>query len=130
MPASAMSCSIGSPGVGSPGCRGTTAEPMNGRLANRTAVVTGGSRGIGAAIVTAFAAEGADVIFCHDGDHNGAAKVLAAVTAMERRGASVECDVSDPDAVRTFFAGAESDFGRIDILVNNAGIGGEIPFEK
>ena len=103
---------------------------MSGRLANRAAVVTGGSRGIGAAIVTAFAAEGADVIFCHDGDDIGAAAVVDAVVAMGRRARSVACDVADADAVGAFFAGSERDFGRVDILVNNAGIGGEIPFEE
>jgi 3-oxoacyl-[acyl-carrier protein] reductase len=51
------------------------------RLANRTALVTGGSRGIGAVIVEAFAREGADVAFCHDGDAEGAAAVAAKVAA-------------------------------------------------
>lgn len=99
------------------------------RLANRKAVVTGGSRGIGAVIVEAFAREGADVAFCHDGDAEGAAEVAAKAAAMGPRVRSAPCDVADPAAVRAFFADAERDFGRVDILVNNAGISGETPFE-
>ena len=49
---------------------------MAGRLENRKALVTGGSRGIGAAIAIAFASEGADVAFCHDDDAEGAAEVV------------------------------------------------------
>jgi 3-oxoacyl-[acyl-carrier protein] reductase len=103
---------------------------MTGRLANRAALVTGGSRGIGAAIVTAFASEGADVIFCHDGDHDGAAAVLESVAPLGRRIHSAECDVSSPEAVIAFWAKAESEFGPVDILVNNAGISGETCFEN
>jgi 3-oxoacyl-[acyl-carrier protein] reductase len=103
---------------------------MGGRLENRAALVTGGSRGIGAAIVTAFASEGADVIFCHDGDHDGAAAVLESAASTGRRIRSAECDVSDPAAVSAFWTQTERDFGSVDILVNNAGISGETPFEK
>ena len=92
-------------------------------------MVTGGSRGIGGAIVTAFAAEGADVVFCHDGDAEGAKAVIAAASQSGRRVRSVQCDVSDPDAVRSFFAESERGFGPVDILVNNAGISGEASFE-
>ena len=99
------------------------------RLENHKAVVTGGSRGIGAAIATAFAAEGADVAFCHDGDPNGAAKVLEAIAAQGRNGVAVQCDVADDASARAFWREAESRLGPIDILVNNAGIGGERPFE-
>lgn len=103
---------------------------MTNRLANKTALVTGGSRGIGAAIVIAFATEGADVLFCHDGDDDAAAAVLREATKTGRHVASARCDVSDPAAVETFFAASEREFGPIDILVNNAGISGETPFEK
>ncbi len=102
---------------------------MSGKLSGRTALVTGGSRGIGAAIVTAFAAEGADVAFCHDDDEAGAAEVATAVRTAGRRVLAVRCDVTDDGAVRAFFARAERELGAVDILVNNAGIGGETPFE-
>ncbi|MEO7221083.1 MAG: SDR family NAD(P)-dependent oxidoreductase [Devosia sp.] len=100
------------------------------KLANKIAMVTGGSRGIGAAIVTAFAAEGADVIFCHNGDDDDAAAVVAAARANGARVAEMHCDVADAEAVCRFHAEAEHEFGRIDVLVNNAGISGETPFER
>jgi len=102
---------------------------MAGRLENRRALVTGGSRGIGGAIAMAFAAEGADVAFCHDDDPEGAAAVAAAVRSHGRRALPVRCDVADDDAVRRFWAESEAALGPIEILVNNAGIGGEQPFE-
>jgi len=100
------------------------------RLQSRTAIVTGGSRGIGAAIVEAFAREGADVAFCHDGDEEGAGAVAARAAASGRRVRPARCDVGNATEVNAFFADAERDFGRVDILVNNAGIGGETPFEN
>jgi 3-oxoacyl-[acyl-carrier protein] reductase len=102
---------------------------MAGRLENRKALVTGGSRGIGAAIATAFAAEGADVAVCHDDDPEGAAAVAAAIQGYGRRALAVQCDVADDAAVERFWAEAERALGPIEILVNNAGIGGERPFE-
>jgi 3-oxoacyl-[acyl-carrier protein] reductase len=103
---------------------------MSRKLANKIAMVTGGSRGIGAAIVTAFAAEGADVIFCHDGDDDDAKVIAAAARANGTRAVERHCDVADSDAVCRFHAEAEHEFGRIDILVNNAGVSGETPFER
>jgi 3-oxoacyl-[acyl-carrier protein] reductase len=102
---------------------------MAGRLENRKALVTGGSRGIGAAIAMAFAAEGADVAFCHDDDPDGAAVVVAAIREYGRRALAVQCDVADDAAVARFWGEAERALGCIEILVNNAGIGGERPFE-
>ena len=84
---------------------------MAGRLENRTALVTGGSRGIGAAIATAFAAEGADVAFCHDDDPEGAAAVTAAIQGYSRRALAVQCDVADDAAVERFWAAAEGALG-------------------
>lgn len=102
---------------------------MAGRLENRKAVVTGGSRGIGGAIATAFAAEGADVAICHDDDPEGAAGVAAAIRNQGRQVLAVQCDVADEVAVQRFWAEAERVLGPIEILVNNAGIGREQPFE-
>jgi 3-oxoacyl-[acyl-carrier protein] reductase len=93
---------------------------MAGKLENRTALVTGGSRGIGAAIARAFAAEGADVAFCHNDDDVGASEVETAVRARGRRSFSWRCDFSDMAAAGRLFADAERALGTIDILVNNA----------
>lgn len=93
-------------------------------------MVTGGSRGIGGAIAMAFAAEGADVAFCHDDDPEGADAVAAAIRGHGRRALAVQCDVADDAAVRRFWAEGERVLGPIEILVNNAGIGGERPFES
>jgi 3-oxoacyl-[acyl-carrier protein] reductase len=98
---------------------------LTGKLENRTALVTGGSRGIGAAIARAFAAEGADVAFCHNDDDDGALEVEAAVRAHGRRAFSWRCDVGDMAATRRLFLNAESALGPIDILVNNAGVSEE-----
>jgi 3-oxoacyl-[acyl-carrier protein] reductase len=103
---------------------------VSGRLAGRKAIVTGGSRGIGAAIVVAFAEEGADVAFCHDGDEAGAATVVGSVEGLGRRVSAQRCDVADAGMASSFFTAAERDLGAVDILVNNAGIGGEVPFER
>jgi 3-oxoacyl-[acyl-carrier protein] reductase len=103
---------------------------MTGQLENRRALVTGASRGIGGAIATAFAAEGADVAFCHDDDPEGAAAVAAAIRSHGRRALAVQCDVADDVAVQRFWAESERALGPIEILVNNAGIGGEQPFES
>jgi 3-oxoacyl-[acyl-carrier protein] reductase len=88
------------------------------RLQGKTALITGAARGIGAAIATRFAEEGARVII------NDLS--LAAASDMARRvdGAALAADVSDPDAVRTMFRELEGLTERLDILVNNAGISG------
>ena len=103
---------------------------MAGRLDNKVAVVTGGSRGIGAAIVLAFAREGADVVFCHDGDEDGAANVLEQSRTSGRVIRQQHCDLADPDALQAFWSATEQQVGAVDILVNNAGISGETPFEQ
>jgi 3-oxoacyl-[acyl-carrier protein] reductase len=100
------------------------------KLEGRMALITGGSRGIGGAIARAFAAEGADVAFCHNDDDDGASDVEAAVRAHDRRAFSWRCDLSDMAAARRLFADAESALGRIDILVNNAGVSEEALVES
>ena len=78
----------------------------------------------------AFAAEGADVAFCHDDDPEGAAAITLAIRSHGRRALAVQCDVADDAAVQRFWAEGERVLGPIEILVNNAGIGGERPFES
>jgi 3-oxoacyl-[acyl-carrier protein] reductase len=100
-----------------------------GRLGGRRALITGGSRGIGAAIVRAFAAEGCDVAFCYVSDVSRARAVVADVTDRGRVAYAIQCDLADPGAVKTFVGEAAEALGQIDIVVNNAGISGETPFE-
>lgn len=84
---------------------------------NRCVLITGGSRGIGAACVEAFAAEGDRVFFLYHSNHAAAKQVCDKTGAM-----SYAADLSDPDAVREAVHRAEEMLGGIDVLVNNAGI--------
>jgi NAD(P)-dependent dehydrogenase (short-subunit alcohol dehydrogenase family) len=91
------------------------------RLEGKVALVTGGGRGIGEAIVRLFAEEGARVVFCSRRAEHGA---RAEETVREAGGEAryVQCDIAVPDQIETLFQEIESDFGRLDVLVNNAGI--------
>jgi 3-oxoacyl-[acyl-carrier protein] reductase len=95
---------------------------MKKRLWGKRAIVTGGSRGIGAAIVEAFAREGALVSFCHVNDGREAELAVQRAGNVGRQPIAMECDVSDPAAVAAFVRFAETHNGPTDILVNNAGI--------
>jgi 3-oxoacyl-[acyl-carrier protein] reductase len=91
-------------------------------LCNRVALVTGGSRGIGAAIARALAAAGCAVaVNYHTGQH-AALAVVAAIEGAGGKAVSVAADVADPAAVDRLFDVAQGALGPIDILVNNAGI--------
>ncbi|WKX72194.1 SDR family NAD(P)-dependent oxidoreductase [Streptomyces sp. XD-27] len=92
-------------------------------LDGKAALVTGGSRGIGAAVALRLAQDGADVALTYHSDADAAAKVVDGIKALGRRAWSVRADSSDPEAVRAAVAGAAAEFGRLDILVNNAGTG-------
>lgn len=100
------------------------------KLQDRVAIVTGGARGIGGAIATAFAAEGADVVIADVLGEEIAAPVLEAVAESGRRALQVHTDVSDEASVRAMVKRAEEEFGDIDILVNNAGIFGQVFFHE
>lgn len=100
------------------------------RLEGRNTIVTGGSRGIGAAIARAFATEGANVAICHNDDDEGAAAVLAEVERAGGRAFARRCDVADPDALGAFVTAADNTIGPIDVAVSNAGIGGDRKFEE
>ena len=101
---------------------------MNNR-SGRTALVTGASRGIGAAIAKRLAAEGADVAITYTRGAAAAAKVVAEIEGLGRNAIAIEADSSDPQAVRRAVAQTVQELGRLDILVNNAGVFPYGPFE-
>lgn len=97
-------------------------------LAGDVVLVTGASRGIGAAIARACGAAGADVAVGYLEDEAGAAATVEAVTALGRRAHAFRADVTDPDEVAGMVAAAEEWFGHVDALVNNAGVMPESAF--
>src|SRR6478672_12468877 len=99
------------------------------KLAGKIALITGGSRGIGRATALAFAAEGADIAFCHLNDDGKADETLGEIRALGRRALHRSVDVADIASGRAFADQAAREFGPIDILFNNAGINIRKPFE-
>ncbi len=100
--------------------RGTGVPPM-GRLGGRTAIVTGGSGGIGRATALELAREGADVAVQYRDGRDRAEAAAAAITALGRKGLALTADVSDPDACRRLVEDATRALGSIDVLVSMAG---------
>ena len=100
------------------------------KLLDRVAIVTGGARGIGGAIATAFAAEGADVVIADVLGEDAAEPVLSAIAAAGRRGLLVRADVSDEQQVRALVDRTYAEFGAVDILVNDAGTFGQFFFHE
>ncbi|MAV25839.1 MAG: oxidoreductase [Gammaproteobacteria bacterium] len=93
------------------------------RFEGRTALVTGGSRGIGKATVLRLAGEGADVAINYASSAEAAQAVCDEARAMGRKAEIYQADVADAGACEKMVTAALGDFGKIDILVNNAGIG-------
>lgn len=91
-------------------------------IQNKTAIVTGGSRGIGAAIATRLGKEGFNVIVNYAGSEAAAEKVAAEIEASGGKAVVAQADVVDSAAVKRMFDLAESAFGGVDVLINNAGI--------
>ena len=91
-------------------------------LTGRSAVVTGGSRGIGRAIALRLAAQGADVTFSYRGNEAAAQETVRAIEAFGRRAQAVQGDVTDPVAAEALISAGVKGHGGVDILVNNAGI--------
>ncbi|MCK2239482.1 MULTISPECIES: SDR family NAD(P)-dependent oxidoreductase [unclassified Crossiella] len=89
-------------------------------LASRTALVTGGSRGIGAAIALALAAKGADVAITYNTSADAAARIVEEIKDRGGRGLAIQADSADPVAITTAVATTVETLGALDILVNNA----------
>ncbi|MBK3494422.1 3-oxoacyl-[acyl-carrier-protein] reductase [Viridibacillus sp. YIM B01967] len=92
------------------------------KLDGKTAVVTGGSRGIGRAIALALAEQGARVVVNYSGSQAKAEEVVAEITANGGEAIAVQANVADADEVTALMKAATDTFGSLDILVNNAGI--------
>jgi 3-oxoacyl-[acyl-carrier protein] reductase len=92
------------------------------RFDGKVAVVTGASRGIGAAIAVALAREGCSVTVNYNRNEEKARNVVEAIKAVKSRAISVRCDVSIRREVDAMFKTTVDEFGKVDILVNNAGI--------
>lgn len=92
------------------------------RLENKVAIVTGGGRGMGAAITKRLAAEGASVVLTYSKSREHAAGIVAEINGAGGRALAVEADSADPQALINAVEQTVADFGRVDILVNNAGI--------
>lgn len=91
-------------------------------LANKTALVTGGSRGIGAAIVKRLAREGANVAFTYHSSAEKAAAVVKEIEQLGVKGLAIQANSADPIAVKTAVDQTVIELGGLDILVNNAGV--------
>src|SRR5258708_17570650 len=89
---------------------------------SKVAIVTGASRGIGAAVAERLAADGFTVVINYSGDTKSAEALARKIEGNGGRALAARADVSDPDAVRGMFDAAEAAFGGVDVLVNNAGI--------
>ncbi len=88
---------------------------------NKTAIVTGAAKGIGAAIAGRLGSDGFRTVVNYLSSETEANRLVAAIETAGGRAIAVQGDVSDPAAVRTLFDRAEAEFGTVDVLVNNAG---------
>lgn len=91
-------------------------------FSGKTAVITGGARGIGSTIAKTLAGYGADVALSYVRSADEAERVVAEIQALGRKAKAYQADQADPTAVEKFIQDAKADFGTIDILVNSAGV--------
>lgn len=95
---------------------------MNLKLKDKVAIVTGASKGIGAAIAKAFALEGAKVVVNYATSHSDAEKVVGAIVQAGGTAIALQADISSVKQIKGLFEETKKTFGKLDILVNNAGV--------
>ena len=103
---------------------------MSQKLAGQVAIVTGASKGIGAAIAEHLAAAGAAVVVNYASSKAGADRVVAEIVRQGGKAVAVQANLTQPAEIERLFAEANKAFGRLDILVNNAGIYEFAPLEN
>ena len=100
------------------------------KLLNKNAFITGGSSGIGAAIATLFAKEGANISFCHYKDDSKANNVIKTINQFSKKNFTMNIDIGSKKNCEKFYEQSIKEIGQPDILVNNAGIIFVRPFEE
>jgi 3-oxoacyl-[acyl-carrier protein] reductase len=100
------------------------------RLTNKVAVVTGASKGIGAAIARQLAADGAQVVVNYATSRKDAEKVVDEIVAAGGQAIAVQANIPQEADIEALFAAARKAFGKVDILVNNAGVYGFSPLDE
>src|ERR1700756_2173021 len=100
------------------------------KLAGKVALVTGASRGIGAAIAKRLATDGASIAITYSSGADAAASVVKAIEGSGGKAIAIQADAADAEAVKAAVEKAVAAFGRLDVLVSNAGVAIPKPFEE